>query len=136
MSAIPEVLQTALATKVKDEVQPVKNLIVQARTCLEAYEALFVADAERKAVGAMLAALGQPVPEPDPKLKETADIARTSLEALLVHLGKAPVVPVCVPGLASKVISGFSISPKLRSTAASKASTCPIESIDGVPPPK
>lgn len=97
MSAIPEVLQTALATKVKDEVQPVKAMISHSRAILEVYEKLFVADAERKAVGAMLAALGQPVPEPDPKLKETADIARTSLEALLAHLGKAPVVPVCVP---------------------------------------
>lgn len=93
MKALPPALLAACETKLQEERKPFADLAARLRCALDGYTGLFEKDVERRVVGAMLAALGQAVPEPDPNLERTCAVLRETLWDFLNLLPDVEVTP-------------------------------------------
>lgn len=78
-----DMLQGAIQAKVDAEIRPIVDSISEVRDALDDYQGLVRLEASQRAVGVMLAALGQPGAVPLPDMSESTIRLRTCLEALL-----------------------------------------------------
>ncbi len=86
MKALPATLLSACEAKIQAEKKPLADALARLRAALNSYEGAFDQDAERRVVGAMLAALGQDAPEPTPGLEKARTELRLALEAVSKHV--------------------------------------------------
>ena len=125
---IPEMLRLAIEKKVEQEVQPVRDALCRLRGCMTAYELFVEQDAQRRAVEAMLAALGQPAPDADATLVDATEAILYALDDVLGMLRKpepAPAAPEPESALPSGGVTSPSPCPAPVSEVAAVPSPAP-----------
>jgi hypothetical protein len=91
---LPDVVQTAVRTKLATELKPVSDKLTRLRAVLDAFEVRAKQDAERRLTNAMLAALGEQQVDSDPAFEtvrvELRDALSQVVELVTVSFGLPP----------------------------------------------
>jgi hypothetical protein len=90
---LPDVVQTAIRTKLQTELKPVVEKLARLRALLDAYEASFKGDAERRISNAIMAALGEPQVPADPGFEQTKRDLYEAFADFALHRIELPLPP-------------------------------------------
>ena len=90
---LPDVVQTAVRTKLQAELKPVVEKLARLRALLDAYEASFKGDAERRISNAIMAALGESQAPADPGFEQTKRDLYEAFADFALHRIELPLPP-------------------------------------------
>jgi hypothetical protein len=108
---VPNLLLEAFNRKIEEDVRPTLTLLETIRDQLATYEAKVKEDAKQKALGAMLAAIGQPIKTAAPSTEVEKGL-RSSIFSLLEQLGGAPPLVEAVSDKAEAETVRADVSPE------------------------